>query len=709
MTLQEFTVVCTTCQSRIKVRNPNLVGQIVPCPKCSSMVLIENLNRIVVSPHGDAANSQTETKEALGPLPNLAANSDDRNSEQSPNARQRFRADGNGTPASASSEAASPANSTRSVTKSNSLPQPTASDSGVPLTPLSQADWVSAKARARRQILLVFFLSLSSCIVTVLLFVLFVKSWGETAATPVAQKTDAAAKSPTATDSPATNSTAIPADIAPTTPPAEPTTDEPASPTANNEPNTDTNVTEPASTPPEQSPLTPAIPPVEASTSEAAEPPMTAATDETAAAENTNSPTTVSPTTPTPTTPTTADKPAQLPDSLLKLATVFDPSLETRLGETPGSTIQPGASALDIAALPVLSTAKLHPPAAAKVDVAKKLAEEIAGIEIRERPLAEVLELWCQLSGVGIDIQWNQIAAANVRPLEPVSIRQGRITFGDLLNEIVSKFGLEVSVQENSLVRIAPQEAFIVNLLPKQWNISELLTDKCSATDLTNLILALHPKMTDTFQVSNDEIQWNDGTSAFQKFAVLEVLEHLRIVRGIQLGSTYHRELFERSWPAPDAQPATQVVLAKPAVKNAPIGQTLILAAQEAGSIVSVDWPATWEHGLSPLTEETFLPRGRTLQGLVDAVGTKYGLEVAWLSSNHVLLTNVQRQNQMEMLVHLELPAKLDVESLKRKLSRFSTLSENDLPSIRFAIDPQTDMLLAIIRPLRTDEISQRP
>ena len=149
--------------------------------------------------------------------------------------------------------------------------------------------------------------------------------------------------------------------------------------------------------------------------------------------------------------------------------------------------------------------------------------------------------------------------------------------------------------------------------------------------------------------------------------------------------------------------------MAKPAVKNAPVGQTLILAAQEAGAIVSVDWPATWEHGFSPLTEETFLPRGRTLQGLVDAVGTKYGLEVAWLSSNHILLTNVQRLHHMEMLVHLEMPTPQDLESLKRKLSRFSTLSENDLPSIRFAIDPQTDMLLAIIRPLRTVEISQRP
>ena len=40
MTQQPFQVVCTSCESILEVRNPELVGQIVACPKCGSMVML---------------------------------------------------------------------------------------------------------------------------------------------------------------------------------------------------------------------------------------------------------------------------------------------------------------------------------------------------------------------------------------------------------------------------------------------------------------------------------------------------------------------------------------------------------------------------------------------------------------------------------------------------------------------------------------------
>lgn len=36
-----FSIQCTTCQSRLKVRNATIIGDIVACPKCGSMVLVE--------------------------------------------------------------------------------------------------------------------------------------------------------------------------------------------------------------------------------------------------------------------------------------------------------------------------------------------------------------------------------------------------------------------------------------------------------------------------------------------------------------------------------------------------------------------------------------------------------------------------------------------------------------------------------------------
>jgi DNA-directed RNA polymerase subunit RPC12/RpoP len=36
-----FAIACTTCKSRLKVRDASVIGQILACPKCSSMVLVE--------------------------------------------------------------------------------------------------------------------------------------------------------------------------------------------------------------------------------------------------------------------------------------------------------------------------------------------------------------------------------------------------------------------------------------------------------------------------------------------------------------------------------------------------------------------------------------------------------------------------------------------------------------------------------------------
>src|SRR3954471_3569251 len=36
-----FTITCTTCKSRLKVRDQAAVGQILACPKCGGMVMVK--------------------------------------------------------------------------------------------------------------------------------------------------------------------------------------------------------------------------------------------------------------------------------------------------------------------------------------------------------------------------------------------------------------------------------------------------------------------------------------------------------------------------------------------------------------------------------------------------------------------------------------------------------------------------------------------
>jgi DNA-directed RNA polymerase subunit RPC12/RpoP len=36
-----FSITCTTCKSRLKVREEAAVGQILACPKCGGMVMVK--------------------------------------------------------------------------------------------------------------------------------------------------------------------------------------------------------------------------------------------------------------------------------------------------------------------------------------------------------------------------------------------------------------------------------------------------------------------------------------------------------------------------------------------------------------------------------------------------------------------------------------------------------------------------------------------
>src|SRR6476660_1319586 len=39
--MELFAITCTTCKSRLKVRDPAAVGQILACPKCGGMVMVK--------------------------------------------------------------------------------------------------------------------------------------------------------------------------------------------------------------------------------------------------------------------------------------------------------------------------------------------------------------------------------------------------------------------------------------------------------------------------------------------------------------------------------------------------------------------------------------------------------------------------------------------------------------------------------------------
>lgn len=62
--MEPFTIICDTCNSRIRVRNPALLGHLVNCPKCDSMVLVA---LPAPTPPASSPSAPTSPDSAIGP------------------------------------------------------------------------------------------------------------------------------------------------------------------------------------------------------------------------------------------------------------------------------------------------------------------------------------------------------------------------------------------------------------------------------------------------------------------------------------------------------------------------------------------------------------------------------------------------------------------------------------------------------------------
>ncbi|MEY4567668.1 MAG: hypothetical protein RLY14_2638, partial [Planctomycetota bacterium] len=622
--MQEFTIVCTTCQSRIKVRNASLIGQIVPCPKCASMVLVENPSKIIVNPAGTPANSQTVTKESLAPPVATAEGGATETVDGEKGRRQRFKSDSIAASKRSNDVLEQQARSGASASHVEGKPLSTPSVEHVadstPVAPdwnrsnLSQAEWTTSRARMRRQILLVFFLSLSGCIIAGVLFTLFVKSLSNDKTklaaadseiqTPLSEALSAdfprdvnqqdAAEPEANVQQPQDSGSEVdsPADKSSSSESIQPTTK-----ADGNQTNEMTEVENPAGE--DGSSIT---------ATQSSQPELSGdASDKNNGDQDTKSTDLekekmatkaegkasgeAKPSEPPAVELSSVDKEGaeqELPDSLLKLAAVFDPSLETRVSETPvteNPAIKPN---LDIGSLSIATKEKLHPPAEKPVPAAKRLVEELAGIEIVDRPLSEVMEVWSQISGLGIEIAWNEVTAANVRPHQKISHKSGRVTYGDLLSAIVEPLGLEAIAAEESLVRIAAKPESTSKYFPADWNVSDLLTEKCDEIALKQLADKLLPTMQDSWKITDGKIDWGaDGKNSFQQFLLLEVMEHLRVMRGQPLRSSYDPQIFDRSWPAPATIAGNSQILQQPVNKQVAVSQVVVAAGREVGGLVT--------------------------------------------------------------------------------------------------------------------------
>ena len=462
-----FSIICTTCKSRLRVREQGAIGQILACPKCGGMVMVKapdgwepgkpfaprgpepvpGITAVVEMKKSDATPSEAnfeaidDTLAAAPPRPKrpvvtVAADAPGlaptRFVSKSPHptpADGKVAASGNGAAATAAAVNAPP------VIAKEALSQKGEADEPLPdFRPPQTSPW---HQRFRWPLL-----AASILAGVALAFAAVVASVKFFSGNPTQQPVVANARPPV-------------------NPNPNPALAQPAA----------TTKTPPATASPSPSQATPTDP---ATTVPAA----------------TTPPTTASPTPPTAPQTTTPKPPEPASPFDQILAPEKDP-LAPKETTTPKAANPPPADPADPAPADpaVPARPRLPRPEPRQIDVAMRLKDPLASIESETTPLADFLQIMADLSTIPITLEPDALPLAQANAASPVALNLSNTTIGAALSGGLSRLGLEhVTAGDHLIVRLS--EPAEMAELP--YTVSDLTGgDDATATELAEMIQAL--------------------------------------------------------------------------------------------------------------------------------------------------------------------------------------------------------------------------
>jgi len=572
-----FTITCTTCQQRLKVRDASTIGQIQICPKCGSMVLVE--------PPPGAAEILAEPEAGL---PSEIDSSD--------------------------------AEIDAGVESPPVEPVPAPPPAGVqpgnePVLPTDA--WTSQAARQRQQWLLLGGAAVVG--VALALGVLgFLASRGARS-----NRSDSAGPGPDAAASGQPASSTQPQTPPANVPPAA------AAPAAGKT----AKVTKPASVPDASAPAT--VPPAAGPPAKSADPPAAEALSATDAKPVEAPQTAAQPSAPdaeakAPDSKESSPDTTALSETLKAFAPFIDPNVnapptEAMEGANQDAPPEPEAITTDQPVVPR--------PEPRQIDLPARLQDKIPEVEFTDVPLEAFLRFVMNFSTIPISLDLDALALVRAAPRTKVSVRKTDATIDQLLTAALGPLQLaHVGVDQQLVVTRPPPPNG--ELRTHSHVVSDLVgSDPQQLQQLADLIVEMVAPA--TWQAAGGPGVMQEAMPALViqqqdtvLFQAIVFCERLRAARGLPPQSKFDPELFSLQPCWARAAPR----LAEPVTLNflqpASLVRILSRLSDESGVAIVVDWQALATLGWTPDTETTLAvnqrPLGEVLRQMLQPMELTY-------------------------------------------------------------------------------------
>jgi hypothetical protein len=580
-----FALDCTTCKSRLRVRDGALVGQIMACPKCGSMVLIEAPPgwKPPVAPHAAAAAAAAPNDaQRAGQPPNFSA---PKRVGNDPELLKETASDTDfgeidslfGKPGSEprpSPPRSQQRPSTAAGAATIAAPAPVGREeaaAGEASSALPKPDWTPQHIK-RVRLLGMLTLAGGMGIALALGTAMFISKW-------------------------ASGRTEIAENPSPVLPNASPVVAEPTDvvPPATNDVDTPDEQSSDDAAPPDSQPSPPSNPP-------SSELP-----------DDTNPPGTESPDDQEPAPPAGIRDPLGIVDDPVPPKRERPDNDPLRLEELrqlarliPGEGAPPGdeSSAIDSSDSSERlddgsdAPASRPRPERKEIDLPARLADRLVAVEFTGQPLSEVVSLLSNLSTIPITLDPESLAWSRITPAAPVRLQLSNATIEEVLVETLKPFRLEpIVVGDHVVVSRSPKLRLIKS------PVGDLTGgDPAKTAGLIEHIEALAMPSAwksaggeGSIAAHGDMLHVECSELAYGE--VMHLCERLRVARGGRPKSVFPPEMFA-------LEPRTQRAakrLTTPLTLNfsqpTQLSRILDRFAQESGMVILVDWQVAAEAG----------------------------------------------------------------------------------------------------------------
>ncbi len=635
--MEPFTIQCSTCQSLIRVRNPKMIGQIVNCPKCNSMLQIAapeasksqlgDARQIRVESHRGVIDSSAMTKEAFAP--------------ELEDVYRLSPAPANVTAAEASISSsagliAPPQVDDESMFEDpfNAPPLPVQrSASGHNVHPASESNHIQLMAvrrtARRRQVLMVAVLGSSGVLFAGILFVGFLYWYTAKPNSPLAKN------SANGNQNTLNESDAEPKHVGPKRESQQEVLQDSLS-----EPEIDPNSTPPLS-PTERTPDSTSPTATESESTGETNSISNAIAKATAPSDSTPSNLNANPAE-QPAAPNLDEKSTnELPDQLKKFQSILNTTIEPQFLED--QAIQKAPPTAKELGLSSGQEAKAIPA----VDVAKQMKTTITGLIIPPSSVSTVVSLWVQVSGIPSVVDLDSLAAAGIDPYKSIGkiLVNGESPLAQVAASIANEIGVDSKEVENQFLAFQASEDSIREHLPNTIKIDDLV-DHDQQKWLIRTLEQIWPEYEGKWIVRDGELSVDPVVvDALAWFWAVRMLESWRLAAGVETQldkSKLDQSKFVTHFVDPEKLPGLSKPLSLTLVNRAPVAQLVADISAASKMHAWVDWASVGQKGLGPNSIDFVVTKDRSLRQCLRDLAEKYSLVVACEDEKSIVITTAE-------------------------------------------------------------------